>query len=488
MNRLLAILACSLFAAAAPAATFQDFSGACQGGAPESPYWNHLVGWNRFDITWSSAEPEEGKYNETYLKKMYGKMRQNIEHGIKVLPVLAYAPGWASIRGEYVFEQGNERKVYTPAGENDYRLKEFRKSKEGVWELQAGKDGKTEKTVKNPRIPLAPENIAKWQAFVRRVVSDLRQPPYNVEYFQIWNEAHPKSGFYNGALDEYVRNIHLPAAEEIRKLGGKVVYGGFPSCGTVDKLAAVLTECKAWDSLDVIDIHYLPEWCMEYLRKKAAENGRPDMGVWQTEIIFHRKYYAVGQIYPTVLYWGLTHGWNDPDRYKLMIFAFGSPDDPKAYGYAKCMTAGRALTPHGKALETLAGIFGKEEIEPYSHVKSEPQLEFAIKGNRIAAFRTGNRILVAAIFDGKTLAEQEKQNLETLRLSLPEINPDSVKSVARVGVFGERQDIYRSCKPADGGIEVEVPLREDPENRYADKFFQEDSLRRPVVYTLIELK
>jgi len=488
MNRLLAILSLSLFAAAAPAATFQDFSGACQGGDLQSPYWNRLVGWNRFDLTWNSAEPEEGKYNEAYLKKRYESIRQNVERGIKELPVLAYAPGWASIRGEYVFEQGDERKVYTPAGENDYRVKEFRKSKEGVWELQADKDGKTEKTVTSPRIPLAPENIAKWQAFVRRVVSDLRQPPYNIEYFQIWNEAHPKSGFYNGTLDEYVRNIHLPAAEEIRKLGGKVVYGGFPSCGTVDKLAAVLTKCKAWDSLDVIDIHYLPEWCMEYLRKKAAENGRPDMGVWQTEIIFHRKYYAVGQIYPTVLYWGLTHDWNNPDRYKLMIFAFGSPDDPKAYGYAKCMTAGRALTPHGKALETLADIFGNGKIEPYSRIKSEPRLEFAMKGSRMAAFRTGNRILVAAIFDGKTLKEQEKQNLDTLRLTLPEIRPNSVKRVTRVGVFGEKEELSSAWKPAGTGIEVKVPLCENPENRYTDKFLEEDSLRRPVFYTLIELK
>lgn len=473
---------------AAHAVTFREFSGACQGGDMTSPYWDGLAGWNRFDISWSAAEPEEGAYDDAYLKRMYARVRQNLDRGVKILPVLCYAPGWASRRGEYEFTAGNVRKLYTPLSGNEYLLREYKKQNDGSWELKADKDGNTERKVRNPRIPLAPESVAKWRKFIRRVVSDLRAEPYGLEYFQIWNEAHPKSGFYDGGMADYFSDVHLPAAEEIRALGGKAVYGGYPCCGTVSALADDLTKAKAWDSIDVIDIHYFPEWCMEYLRRRAAENGRPDMGVWQTEIVFHRNYYAVAQIYPTVLYWGLTHDWSYPDRYKLMLFAFGSPDDPGAFGYGKCMLAGKTLTPHGKALETLAGLFGGEEIEPYDGVKSVPELKFTNRGDRISAFRFGNRLLVAAAFDGKTLKKHEADKIDTLKLTLSGVTADSVGSVTRVGVFGERADLSGAWRSSGGGITVDLPLKEDEANRHTDKFLKEDSLRRPALYLLVELR
>lgn len=473
----------------APAVTFRDFSGVCQGGdsSLKLPYWDTLAGWNRIDIAWNAAEPVEGQYNEAYLKKVYSSIRKNLDRGVKMLPMLGYAPGWASRDGEYVFTCGDSRKFYNKLGGNEYRLREFKKEKNGGWVPRTDKAGNPiDKTVRNPRIPLAPENIAKWQAFIRRVVSDLRAEPYRLEYFQIWNEAHPKSGFYDGEMQEYLKNIHLPAAEAIRDLGGKVVYGGYPCCGAVDALARDLTKAKAWNSLDVIDIHYFPEWCMDYLRRKAAENGNPGIGVWQTEIVFHRNYYAVAQIYPNVLYRGLTHNWKNIDRYKLFFFAFGSPDDPKAYGYGKCLLAGTTLTPHGKALETLADIFGSEELAAYDRIVSIPKLDFANKGDRISGFRFGNKILVAVNFDAKTRENQEKEGLEVLKLTFPGLKTEQVNSAVRIGVFGERRDLAVQTLP--DGVTLEVPLAEEESNRYSDKFLNEKSLRRPAFYTLLELK
>ncbi len=466
----------------ASAVTFRDFSGACQGGGDGT-----LVGWNRIDISWVSAEPEAGRYDEAYLNKIYLDIRKNLEQGVKVLPMIGYAPGWASRGGEYVFTRGDSRRVYTKLAGNEYLMRELIRNKKGKWIPKTGKDGKNIETrVRSPQIPLAPENIEKWQAFVRRVVSDLRKKPYNLEYFQIWNEAHPASGFYNGELREYLTNVHLPAARAIRELGGKVVYGGFPCCGTVDHLARELTETDAWKSLDVIDIHYFPEWCMEYLRDQAAKNGRPDIGVWQTEIIFHNNYYAVAQIYPNVLYWGLTHDWRYADRYKLFFFAYGSPDDPKAYGYGKCLVSGKELSPHGRALKTLVDLFGDDQLTAYDRIVSRPKLEFANRGDRIAGFRFGNKILVAVNLDSGTREQQENEKIETMRLAFPGIKRDSVIRATRIGIFGERRPLV--LRNASTGVTVEVPLLEEADNRYADKLLKEKSLRRPVFYTLLELK
>ncbi len=458
---------------------FRDFSGACQGGNLTTDLWQNSLGWNRIDISWAAAEPEQGKWNEAYLKKMYATIKRNLDANIKFLPCLAYAPGWAAIKGEHIFQTSNKRKVYTPADKPGiYRVVEFKKEKDEWIQVK-------ESEAKNPKIPLDPAHYENWKNFIRKVATDLSQEPYNLEYFQIWNEAHPGSGFYDAPMDEYMQNIHTPAAEVIHGLGRKVVYGGFPVCGSVDQLVRLITKHKAWNTIDVLDIHYFPEWCMDYLRRHAAENGRPDMGVWQTEIVFHRKYYAVGTIYPTVLYWGLSNNWDYVDRYKLFFFALGSPNDPKVYGFGKNLMAGNNLTPHGQALKTLGDIFKDHPLAAYPEVKSTPELKFQLRDDRIAALKFGNQILVASVFTGKTLEEHEKQNLEMIKLEFPGLK--SVQKAERVGVFGETLDITGNLKLDGKGVSIEVPLKESAEGRFNYMIEEGENLRRPVFYLLLTL-
>ena len=81
-----------------------------------------------------------------------------------------------------------------------------------------------------------------------------------------WNEAHPVSGFWEGDLDSYMTRVHLPAARIIRELGGKVVYGGWPCCGSLKELTTLLDKHDAWSTMDVVDVHYFglnafePSW------------------------------------------------------------------------------------------------------------------------------------------------------------------------------------------------------------------------------------
>lgn len=446
------LLLFSLFLPAeTPKITFRDFSGVCQGNGVEKMFSKNAVGWNRLDINWASAEPEPGKYDEKYLKRIYSGIRQNLKNGIRVLPMLGYAPGWASVQKEYVFEQNGRRSVYVSLGESSrFRLVQFKKRK-NQWVQER------ESIVRNPRIPLSGEGCKAWRMFVRRIVSDLSKEPYRLEYFQVWNEAHPGSGFYNGSLDEYMRNIHLPAAEEIKALGGKIVYGGFPCCGTVDGLAKLLTRNGAWKTLDVIDIHYFPEWCMDYLRRQGEANGRPDLGVWQTEVGFHRKYDYVPIVYPALLYWGLTHDWNYADRYKVFYFAAGSPDDPKAYGYAKCLFAGKNPTPHGLALETLASFFAGHAIEPYAPVVSFPKLEFNLKNSRIFALKAGKKIVVCIFLNQKTMNEYASKKLAAIRLNLPELSLETIAKAERVSAYGTKEELV--LEKSSAGVSLAVPLR-----------------------------
>ncbi|CAB3776312.1 hypothetical protein LMG28614_00189 [Paraburkholderia ultramafica] len=79
----------------------------------------------------------------------------------------------------------------------------------------------------------APNDVEAWKRYVDAVVRKYSAPPYNLRYFQIWNEAAGKlsggllqatfwhgpdfnadekrSGPYERAMQDYVERIHIPA-------------------------------------------------------------------------------------------------------------------------------------------------------------------------------------------------------------------------------------------------------------------------------------
>ena len=229
---------------------------------------------------------------------------------------------------------------------------------------------------------------------------------------------------------------------------------------------------------------------MDYLRRAAARNGRPEMGVWQTEVGFHRNYHYVATFYPTVLYWALTHNRNDPDRYKVFYFALGSPDAPAAYGYGKNLMAGRQLTPHGKALETLGGLFGDAEIAPYSSFSTTPELKFAMRDSRISGFIAGKRIIVCPVFDSRKLKEFETRNTAFLSIRFPELPRGRIAAARRVGIFGETLDLTGALRSEAAGVSLQVPMTEAESGNHTDKFLppEKSAGRRPAFYVVLDLK
>lgn len=309
--------------------------------------------------------------------------------------------------------------------------------------------------------------------------------PYDVKYFQIWNEAHPVSGFWVGDLDSYMSRVHLPAARIIRELGGKVVYGGWPCCGSLDELIALLDKHDAWKSIDVIDVHYFGLQAFERLRQAAADRGFPEMGVWQTEVCFEADPTYVSNNYPRFVDWSLRHGLEQsPERYKIFFFAYWSPDDIRAYGYRNTLLSGERLSPHGQSLLTLGELLGKEALALYDKVEFEPELGNGLDDRRSAfeAFKTDKRIVVAVQWvDGEAVSRR------SIAMRLPSLKNEDIATVERFESAGWRRKLDLKVTDNNGSAEVEVDVPLLDRTDFRSKL-RDSSLYRHGFYVVITLK
>ena len=92
--------------------TFVNFSGVCHGSVNSAPLWGTALGWDRFDFSWQSFQPQRGKWNNAYLEKYCQRILAAKAKGVKFLPILDYGNGWtADGIPEQEFELGG--RVYT---------------------------------------------------------------------------------------------------------------------------------------------------------------------------------------------------------------------------------------------------------------------------------------------------------------------------------------------------------------------------------------
>jgi hypothetical protein len=195
----------------------------------------------------------------------------------------------------------------------------------------------------------APKDVHAWERYVEAAVRKYSAPPFNVKYFQIWNEAAGKlSGglqqatFWHGpddagddkldrpyarAMQDYVELIHIPAARIIRKYKAYIVYGGWPDQGGLDTFmqwleyrSPSLNE-RMLDCVDYLDFHYLNVADLSPIYDKYVKNG-PARGIWQTEIgdryIIDPHY--LPRYYFDFAVWALDRNWDDPDKYVSMVY------------------------------------------------------------------------------------------------------------------------------------------------------------------------
>ena len=451
-------------------ARFRDFSAVVQGD-PTKPLWDHALSWNRLDLPWAWLEPEPGRWGEKPLVDFGQRALDHDKRNAMILPILDYNVVWAADRSDRTFEHGKWRWRYKPRDDGKFDVIAFEQQTDGTW--QKASQAVTEP---NQAWPIAADHVDDWTQFIRRAVKFLRADPYNVEYFQIWNEAHPTSGFYHGDLDTYMQRVHLPAAKVIHAEGGKVVYGGWPCCGTLQQYVDLLDRHDAWDSIDVLDVHYFPVAAWPFLYKAAQQRGHHDKFIWQTEIGFTTDPGFIPNTYPRILHWALQNEWNHPDRYKSFYFAQWSPNDPKAFGYRHCLYLGDELSPHGRSLQTLGNLLDGIGLRKYSPVVTDPTLTAEINEqlSSIEAFAVDQRIVIAihltannvsALFvdwnkTGDTI--HLRHGDPSITVTLPRLDPDQVKQVQRCDLAGRRLDLTPAMKAAsDGqGLSIAVPVRD----------------------------
>ncbi len=195
----------------------------------------------------------------------------------------------------------------------------------------------------------APKDVRYWERYVEAVVRTYSAPPYNLRYFQIWNEAagplsggSPQATFWHGpnfngdpgksgpyvhAMQDYVDRIHIPAARIIRKYGAYVVYGGWPDQGGLNnyfewlEYRSAVHGTRMLDWVDYLDIHYLGIPQMDALYQRYVANGDA-RGIWQTEI--GDRYMEDPHFLPTYLFelaiWALDRNWNEENKYVAMVY------------------------------------------------------------------------------------------------------------------------------------------------------------------------
>lgn len=448
---------------------FGQFVGVCQASVQpgQAELWKN-ISLIREDLHWSALQPKDPEdWNQKYLDDWGQRVLRARQHGVELLPMLGYMVDWAARRRAWSFTFAGKRYDVAAGDEPGTRRQGI------VTDLKTGE--KKETTHSTGRLP--PENVADWERYVDGVVSFLSKPPYNVRYFQPWNEADDRfTGFWVGGMDEYMQTIHLPAARIIRKYGGKVVYGGYPCSGNMQHLIQVCEKHNAWDTMDVIDIHYFPLSSWEYLYQRVLKRGRV-WGLWQTEVGFTKRTDWVPNNYPRFFHWAITHDWQ-PDRYKFCQFAYWSPDDPKAYGYKCCFIRGNRLSHHGRALVTLGQLLDSTTIEPLADWRTDPVLrtELSERRSSVEGFDTGNRIVLAvhlmkendaAIFTDWNLT-LDNLHLDwpstTMKVYLPKLDPAEVASAHRVGIYGSRLPV--PIEPEGAGCRLTVPVADgEPEER-----------------------
>jgi len=215
----------------------------------------------------------------------------------------------------------------------------------------------------NPNLPESrwqfypPKNVSDWTDFVQAAVTRYMADPYDVKYFQVWNEPVRGSGFWVGTNEQWVDDIYIPAAKVIKQHGANVVFGGWPSGSGIPAYNTELELHNAWQYTDILDIHYYPVvQNFQILYDRWIATGKCK-GIWETEMGAQDNPQMLTTVFTNTYNWARTRGhWSSPDQYKLFWFTgFGASDNAALTRQTPGKTPGQVvLTANGRALAALA--------------------------------------------------------------------------------------------------------------------------------------
>jgi len=439
---------------------FRAFAGENQG--PTSGGLVAGMQWDRQDFDWGTVEPAKGQIDKDALAKYVQQFTDAKAHGETILPVLDYTAGWAANTTGYSYEFHGKTYIYGPV----LSTEGYNFNRELITKDASGKV-LSDETVQTNIGRTPPQNPQDFADFVKLAVDTLK--PLGITYFQVWNEAYPGSGFWEGGMDQYMKDIQLPASKVIHDAGVKLVYGGWICGAPLSEYIALLDKWHAWKSIDVYDMHYMPIGTMQTLYAAAQKRGIKNPSIWQTELGFTTEDKFIADIYPRVFHWALSKGGHNLDQFKLLYFADWAPNDPAAFGYNRTIRSGNDLSTKGKTLVTLAGLLRGSKATTYDSFTTDPGLKpemnealstangFLLDGKRIVLAIDLKRQNQADIFEDQTTGDTIHLDFGTPTMSVTLRNVHNVKSLDRVDLLGNHTPLTWKTV-GHNTIQVQVPI------------------------------
>lgn len=403
------------------------------------------IGWERVTVNWDKIEPRVGTVDQKALDTIKTKVLQNKRQGKNVLLMLDAPPIWAVNGESYRFEKDGIQ----------YDMGEWEGVKYGeMLRNLTTYDDKGEGTMKELTfsshvMPIASKELDSWKDFVELVVQTFSQDSYNVKYYQIYNQPFGKVEDFYGTTEQFVNEIHKPAADIIHKYGCKVVSGGLSKSVPIDRFVSILDDTKAWDSIDVFNLYYNTLGSINYLYEEAKKHGKNEPSIWETETGFDNPGTYIPNFYPRVFHWALSHWSSDnPDQFKLFWSETASND-------TKLLLSDKnKLTKYGKEISALEQLLSGKTIEIFKNYSLIPDVKFSPYENDSsteAFLIDGKKVVIAAnMIKENTAAIFAAKNEDTLHLdftgSLIDMNISGVPndaSVQRVTVLGTGWDIHK---------------------------------------------
>jgi hypothetical protein len=303
----------------------------------------------------------------------------------------------------------------------------------------------------------APGKLTDWTDYVSAAVTRYAAPPFNVKYFQIWNEPGDPGNLTWRVADggnraqEFVDQIYNPAAAIIRSRGGQVVFSGW-ACDIGNSnwrkceqnLNEWLNYHRAWANTDYIDLHYAPLYVWQELYSTWVASGKVK-GLWQTEI---GGDFSSGPlpgdlpaVYLTAMYWALSSGgWNErnPDRYK--VFWYPGLAGGGSVALTTRPPGGRLSVskPRGSYHTVLHELFGGGTLAAYSNYRSNLPSYPASNGS--VGFIVDQRQIVIALFP--------TNGNQSMNISVPLSAP--VRSVTFITASGDPVQNFKYAQ--QGGV------------------------------------
>jgi hypothetical protein len=376
--------------------TFRDFVGVNQ--TPDPNIGTQLgVGWVRGDVAWPNVEKQKGQWEwgreDRYISSLQAQ-------GFQFLPTLDYTPLWAAS------VKGNNKS--------------------------------------------APQNPQDWEDFVEQAVSRYSAPPYNLRYFQAWNEPTRKASFWTGTNEEFIDLIYLPAARIIRRHHCYVVFGGWPNSNSLDEFDQVLNYHDTWRWTDIVDIHYLDVSAWQRLYNEWIKTGKC-RGIWESEIGFTTDLSYLSRAYLHDLSAVVRFGWTDPNQYRALWFAaFGNGPGADRYLSKPGPSGTVVLTENGIRLKTLSGLLGGGSLAPFTAFSTQPPLQPNI-GSEAASCALGFRVGPSRIVIAFILVRDQNTHLISVQLPLP----GEPRNVQFIGTRGDERSVKTSYQ--SGHLRAEIP-------------------------------